>query len=112
MTHFEGRALACFRGGRLVFQNLEFSLGPGDATLVTGPNGSGKSTLLRLLAGLLKAADGTLTFAGKPVSDDIEALISGICKEACDGDHVVVMSNGGFAGFHQRLLDSLGARHQ
>ena len=73
MTHFEGRALACFRGGRLVFQNLDISLGPGDATLVTGPNGSGKSTLLRLLAGLLKAADGTLTFAGKPVGDDIEA---------------------------------------
>ena len=73
MAHFEGRALACFRGGRLVFQNLDVSLGPGDAILVIGPNGSGKSTLLRLLAGLLKAADGALTFAGLPVADDMEA---------------------------------------
>jgi len=45
------------------------------------------------------------------VSDDIDALISAICREACDGDHVVVMSNSGFAGFHQRLLDALGARN-
>jgi len=46
------------------------------------------------------------------VSDDIDALISAICREACDGDHVVVMSNSGFAGFHQRLLDALGARNR
>ncbi len=46
------------------------------------------------------------------VSDDIDALISAICREARHGDHVVVMSNSGFAGFHQRLLDALGARSQ
>jgi UDP-N-acetylmuramate: L-alanyl-gamma-D-glutamyl-meso-diaminopimelate ligase len=46
------------------------------------------------------------------VNDDIDALIAAICREARDGDHVVVMSNSGFAGFHQRLLDALGARSQ
>ena len=46
------------------------------------------------------------------VSDDIDAVISAICREARDGDHVVVMSNSGFSGFHQRLLDALGARRQ
>jgi UDP-N-acetylmuramate: L-alanyl-gamma-D-glutamyl-meso-diaminopimelate ligase len=44
------------------------------------------------------------------VSDDVDALISAICREACEGDHVVVMSNSGFSSFHQRLLDALGAR--
>ncbi len=44
------------------------------------------------------------------VSDDIDTLISAICREAFDGDHIVVMSNSGFASFHQRLLDALGAR--
>ncbi len=46
------------------------------------------------------------------VSDDIDAMISAICREACRDDHVVIMSNGGFGGFHQRLLDALGARHR
>jgi len=46
------------------------------------------------------------------VIDDIDALISAICREACAGDHLVIMSNSGFAGFHQRLLDALGARHK
>jgi UDP-N-acetylmuramate: L-alanyl-gamma-D-glutamyl-meso-diaminopimelate ligase len=46
------------------------------------------------------------------VSDDIDAMISAICHEACCDDHVVIMSNGGFGGFHQRLLDALGARHR
>jgi UDP-N-acetylmuramate: L-alanyl-gamma-D-glutamyl-meso-diaminopimelate ligase len=26
------------------------------------------------------------------------------------GDHVLIMSNGGFGGLHQRLLDALTAR--
>ncbi len=46
------------------------------------------------------------------VSDDIDAMISAICRESCRDDHVVIMSNGGFGGFHQRLLDALGARHR
>jgi heme exporter protein A len=45
--------VACRRGGRLLFERLNFSLGPGDALLVTGPNGAGKTSLLRLIAGLL-----------------------------------------------------------
>jgi heme exporter protein A len=50
--------LAAFRGERLVFRDLSFTLAPGGALLLTGPNGSGKSTLLRLLAGLLRPAPG------------------------------------------------------
>jgi UDP-N-acetylmuramate: L-alanyl-gamma-D-glutamyl-meso-diaminopimelate ligase len=46
------------------------------------------------------------------VSDDVDALISAICQQGCSDDHVVIMSNGGFRGFHQRLLDALGARHR
>jgi heme exporter protein A len=52
--------LTCVRGGRLVFSGLTFSLGAGDALLVSGPNGVGKSSLLRLVAGLLKPAAGRL----------------------------------------------------
>jgi len=52
------------RGGRRLFEALSFTLGPGDAALVTGPNGTGKSSLVRLAAGLLAPAAGTVAVAG------------------------------------------------
>ena len=56
--------VAAVRAGRLLFENLSFSLAPGDAALITGPNGSGKSTLLRLAAGLLRPAAGEIDRTG------------------------------------------------
>ena len=44
------------------------------------------------------------------VSDDLEAMVAAIVAEARAGDRVLVMSNGGFGGIHQRLLDALSAR--
>jgi UDP-N-acetylmuramate: L-alanyl-gamma-D-glutamyl-meso-diaminopimelate ligase len=38
---------------------------------------------------------------------DLGALVEAIAREARPGDHVVVMSNGGFGGIHQKLLDRL-----
>lgn len=52
------------RGGEPVFSGIAFSLGQGEALLVTGPNGSGKSTLLRVVAGLLPAASGRVVLEG------------------------------------------------
>lgn len=52
------------RGGQPVFDAVDFSLGPGDALVVTGPNGAGKSTLLRVVAGLLPRASGTVRLEG------------------------------------------------
>jgi len=65
-----GEALACRRGGRLVFAGLGFSLKAGGALVLTGSNGSGKSSLLRLLATLLAPAEGTLLWGGAPVAAD------------------------------------------
>jgi UDP-N-acetylmuramate: L-alanyl-gamma-D-glutamyl-meso-diaminopimelate ligase len=42
--------------------------------------------------------------------DDLEALIEALAKEARAGDHVLIMSNGGFGGIHGKLLDRLSAR--
>jgi len=58
----EAKSLACSRGGRTVFRDLNFTVKGGEAMELRGPNGSGKSSLLRLLAGLNKPADGTLNF--------------------------------------------------
>jgi UDP-N-acetylmuramate: L-alanyl-gamma-D-glutamyl-meso-diaminopimelate ligase len=42
--------------------------------------------------------------------DNFERLIAAITAEARHGDHVLVMSNGGFDGIHERLLAALGER--
>ncbi len=41
------------------------------------------------------------------VSDDLDDLVRRIVASTRPGDHVLVMSNGGFGGIHQKLLDAL-----
>jgi len=41
------------------------------------------------------------------VHDDLEQMVGVIATAACDGDHVLVMSNGGFGGIHGKLLEQL-----
>lgn len=43
------------------------------------------------------------------VSDDLADLVRRIVAAARPGDHILVMSNGGFGGIHQKLLDALAA---
>lgn len=64
--------LACTRGGRPVFAGLNFAVSSGEALVVTGRNGAGKSSLLRMIAGLVRIADGRLTLDG----GDAEASIA------------------------------------
>ena len=40
-------------------------------------------------------------------SDDLADLVQRIVVAARPGDHILVMSNGGFGGIHQKLLDAL-----
>ncbi len=64
--HFTGDArliaesLACIRGGRVVFDGLDFEVAAGEALIVTGRNGAGKSSLLRQIAGLVEVAGGRI----------------------------------------------------
>ena len=41
------------------------------------------------------------------VYSSIDNMVSFLCGSAQAGDHIVIMSNGGFAGIHQQLLDAL-----
>jgi len=44
------------------------------------------------------------------VFDSVEAIVNTLQKEAAQGDEILVMSNGGFDGIHQKILEALAAR--
>ena len=60
--------LACERGERLLFRDLGFELGAGEALLVRGGNGRGKTSLLRILCGLSVPAVGEVRWHGEAIA--------------------------------------------
>lgn len=40
--------------------------------------------------------------------EDIDTLVAAVAASARPGDQIIVMSNGGFGGVHQKLLEALG----
>jgi UDP-N-acetylmuramate: L-alanyl-gamma-D-glutamyl-meso-diaminopimelate ligase len=44
------------------------------------------------------------------VSGDLSQLVTQIATDSRAADHVVVMSNGGFGGIHEKLLTALNER--
>lgn len=41
---------------------------------------------------------------------EVEKIVQGVCNVARPGDHILVMSNGGFEGIHGRILDALTSK--
>lgn len=80
--------LACERGGRVIFEGLDLSLGAGEGLAVTGPNGAGKTSLLRTLAGFIPPAKGRIVFDG-------------------DGDADALAGRRHFVGHHNGVRKSL-----
>lgn len=68
------RQLSFTRLDEPVFGPLDFGVHAGEVLLVTGDNGSGKTTLLRVLAGLLPASDGKISWVGEPGPPPAEQL--------------------------------------
>jgi peptide/nickel transport system ATP-binding protein len=54
-----------------VLNNVTVDLPAGQTLAVVGESGSGKSTLARVITGLLPAANGRITFAGRQLSPDL-----------------------------------------
>lgn len=63
------QALSYSRNQQQLFNNLELELLAGQGLLVYGANGSGKTSLLRILAGLMTATAGELTWDGKTLAE-------------------------------------------
>ncbi len=57
-----------YRGDAPILVDVDFAVTKGSYCAVIGPNGSGKSTLLKLVAGLLKPLNGSVTHPFKHVA--------------------------------------------
>ena len=90
------------RGGRLLFEDLDLALHPGEALHVTGPNGSGKSSLIRLAAGLLEAERGRVERSAFALADDRLAL---------DRELPLARALGFWGGQVAAAMDALGIHH-
>ena len=57
--------LACERGRKRLFSDLNFQLQPGECLHVQGANGAGKTSLLRIVCGLAQALEGEVHWRGQ-----------------------------------------------
>lgn len=66
----EVRGLATAYGNIRAIKGIDLAVPEGRIVCIIGANGAGKTTLLKTISGLLRAAEGTMTFLG----EDITAL--------------------------------------
>ena len=83
---------------------LAASLSEADLVFGFGAKGEGKDALGWDLAGALAPLG-----AKARAFDALPALVEAVAAAARPGDTVLVMSNGGFGGVHQKLLDAVQA---
>ncbi|MEO7939712.1 MAG: cytochrome c biogenesis heme-transporting ATPase CcmA [Burkholderiaceae bacterium] len=65
----ELRGLACVRGERNLFEQLDCQIPSGHMLRVRGANGAGKTSLLRMICGLLPATQGQVVWRGESIRD-------------------------------------------
>jgi iron complex transport system ATP-binding protein len=63
----EVKNLSCGYEGKIVLQNVSFSVKKGDFVAVLGPNGAGKTTLFRTCGRYLKPQAGNVYYQGKNI---------------------------------------------
>jgi heme exporter protein A len=56
-----------WRGDRHVLQGVSTQVRPGELLHVSGPNGTGKTTLLRVVSGLLRPEQGSVSWRGQSI---------------------------------------------
>jgi len=56
-----------WRGDRHVLKGVSLRLGSGELLHISGPNGTGKTTLMRVVCGLLRPEQGTVSWLGQSI---------------------------------------------
>jgi ABC-2 type transport system ATP-binding protein len=65
-------------GKRTIVDGVSFSLNPGEVFGFLGPNGAGKTTTIRMLVGLIKPTEGSVTICGYDVRRDFEKALRNV----------------------------------
>jgi 2-aminoethylphosphonate transport system ATP-binding protein len=63
------RGVSVRYGAQIALHPLDLDVGHGEIVVLLGPSGSGKTTLLRTIAGFAHPSTGTITLAGRNVTD-------------------------------------------
>lgn len=61
MTYITFQDVSISFGNHQILKNIQLEVQPGDFLGITGPSGSGKTTLLKLISGLLRPNQGTVS---------------------------------------------------
>lgn len=69
MAILAARGLRFERGGRVILDDVDIDVGPGECVAIVGPSGSGKTSLLALLSGLAAPSAGSVEVDGRPVDE-------------------------------------------
>ena len=63
------RATKVYPGPVVALRELSLDVADGEFLILVGPSGCGKSTALRMVAGLERISEGTISIGGRPVND-------------------------------------------
>jgi len=63
---------------KLILSNVSFEVSGGEFFVIIGPNGAGKTSLLKILSGLQKAQQGSVTIKGKNIAGHTRRNLSQI----------------------------------
>jgi phospholipid/cholesterol/gamma-HCH transport system ATP-binding protein len=98
--------------GPPVFENVSFSVAPGETRILLGPAGVGKSVLLKLILGLLRPLEGSVELFGEDISQmpeeklfALRARAGMVFQEGALFDSLTVRDNVAYQLVQERVPD-------
>ncbi|HVV76737.1 MAG TPA: ABC transporter ATP-binding protein [Mycobacteriales bacterium] len=64
-----------FRGGQVAVDHIDLAVPRGSVFGFLGPNGSGKTTTIRMLLGLIRPTEGSVTLLGEPIPERLPQVM-------------------------------------